>query len=77
MIIRDEIRQFMVVSESLLDGTLKVEELTHIELELLEYCLLKVGQKVPINRALTHYSIQDNADLTSQSLPSRSTARRE
>lgn len=47
MTLRDEIRQFMIVSESLLDGTIKEEDLTYIELELLQYYLFKVSQKFP------------------------------
>ncbi|UVT14607.1 MAG: hypothetical protein H8K04_12195 [Nitrospira sp.] len=57
MTLRDEIRHFMVVSESLLDGTIKTEDLTYIELELLQYYLLKVGQKFPTHPKLTHSSM--------------------
>ncbi|UVT20282.1 MAG: hypothetical protein H8K03_21350 [Nitrospira sp.] len=70
MTLRDEIRHFMVVSESLLDGTIKAEDLTYIELELLQYYLCEVGQKFPTHLKLTHTSTQDHADGTSQSLPS-------
>lgn len=67
----------MVVSESLLDGTIHGGDLTYIELELLQYYLSRVGQKFPANPKLTHSSMQDHADVASHSLPSESMARGE
>jgi hypothetical protein len=47
MTLREEIRQYMVASEILLDCSAKVEELTYIEVELIQYYLLKVAQRFP------------------------------
>jgi hypothetical protein len=77
MTLRDEIRQFMVVSESLLDDTIKEADLTYIEHELLHYYVFKVSLKFPTHPRLTHSSVQDNADGTSQSLPTGSVLRGE
>ncbi|MDK2745290.1 MAG: hypothetical protein NDI90_20510 [Nitrospira sp. BO4] len=57
MTLRDEIRHFMVISETLLDGSIKAEDLTYIELELLQYYLCRVGQKFPTHPKLTHSSL--------------------
>ena len=45
MTLRDELRQFMVACEVILDGRVKPDDLHHIEFELLHYYLLKVAQK--------------------------------
>jgi hypothetical protein len=69
MTLRDEIRQFMVVSETLLDGTIHEADLTYIELELLLYYLSRVGQKFSAHPKLTHSSMQNHADITLDSSP--------
>jgi hypothetical protein len=45
MILREEIRQFMVVSRTLLDGSVNIEELTNIEVELIHYYLFEIARK--------------------------------
>lgn len=47
MTLRDEIRQFMVSSEVLLDCKVNVEDLTYIEIELVQYYLSRIAQKFP------------------------------
>jgi len=46
MTLRDEVRQFMVACEVILDRSVNVDELNHVELELLEYYVCKVSQKI-------------------------------
>ena len=47
MTLRDELRQFMVACEVILDRSVNPDELHHIEHELLQYYLFKVTQKFP------------------------------
>ncbi|UVT16440.1 MAG: hypothetical protein H8K04_02425 [Nitrospira sp.] len=47
MILREEIRQFMIASENLLDGTMRADELTSLDLELIQYYLFEIAQKYP------------------------------
>lgn len=35
----------MVVSETLLDGSLKIDDLTNIEVDLIQYYLLEIDKK--------------------------------
>ncbi|MDK2745149.1 MAG: hypothetical protein NDI90_19805 [Nitrospira sp. BO4] len=48
MTIREEIREFMAVSENLLNGTLSIEELTDIELDLVQYYVLGIAQRFQV-----------------------------
>ncbi len=45
MVLHEEIRHFMVVSETLLDGSLKIDDLTNIEVDLIQYYLLEIDKK--------------------------------
>jgi hypothetical protein len=45
MIVREEIRQFMVVSQTLLDGGVNIDELTDIEADLIQYYLFEIAEK--------------------------------
>ena len=47
MTLREEIRQFMVACEVILDRSVKVHELNHMELVLVEYYINKVAEKFP------------------------------
>lgn len=47
MTLRDELRQFMVACEVILDHSVNPYELHYIEHELLQYYLIKVTQKFP------------------------------
>jgi hypothetical protein len=47
MMLRDEIRQFMVACEVILDRGMNADELNYLEHELLQYYLFKVAQKFP------------------------------
>jgi hypothetical protein len=47
MTLRDELRQFMVACEMMLDCSISSDELNHLEHELLQYYLSKVAQKFP------------------------------
>lgn len=47
MMLRDEIRQFMVACEVMLGSDMNADELNHLEHELLQYYLFKVAQKFP------------------------------
>lgn len=47
MTLRDEIKQFMVACEVMLDTDLNADELNHLEHELLQHYLSKVAQKFP------------------------------
>ncbi len=42
---RDEIKQFMVISETLLDASVQVEELNTLELGVVQHYLLEVGKE--------------------------------
>ena len=48
MTIREKIREFMAVSETLLDGRLSVEELTNIELDLVQYYVVGIAQRFQV-----------------------------
>ena len=50
MTLRDELRQFMVACEVILDRSVHPDELNHLEHELLQYYLFKVAQKFPQSR---------------------------
>lgn len=39
MTLRDELRQFIVAAEEILDRSMNVDELNHLEFELLQYYL--------------------------------------
>jgi hypothetical protein len=45
MILREEIRQFMVVSQSLLSGSVDTNELTNSEVDLIQYYLFEIAKK--------------------------------
>jgi len=45
MSLREEIRQFMVVSQTLLDGRVNIDELTSIEVDLIQYYLFEIAKK--------------------------------
>jgi hypothetical protein len=45
MILREEIRQFIVVTQALLDGSVKIDELTNIEVDLIQYYLFELAKK--------------------------------
>ena len=47
MTLRDELRQFMVACEVILDHSVNPHELHYIEHELLQYYLIKVTRKCP------------------------------
>ena len=47
MMLRDEMRQFMVACEVMLDTDMNADELNHLEHELLQHYLSKVAQKFP------------------------------
>ncbi len=47
MTLRDELRQFMVACEVMLDHSVNPDELHHIEHELLQYYLFKLTHKFP------------------------------
>jgi hypothetical protein len=47
MSLHEEIKRFMDVSETLLNGTLKTEELSSLELDLIKHYLLEIGKKFP------------------------------
>lgn len=47
MTLRDELRQFMVASEVILDHSVIPDQLHYIEHELLQCYLIKVTQKFP------------------------------
>lgn len=45
MILREEIRQFLVVSQTLLDGGVNTDDLTDIEVDLIQYYLFEIAHK--------------------------------
>ena len=47
MTLRDELREFMVACEMILDRSIRSDELNHLEHELLQYYLSKVAEKFP------------------------------
>lgn len=47
MTLRDELRQFMVACDMILDRNISSDELNHLEHELLQYYLSKVAEKFP------------------------------
>jgi hypothetical protein len=48
MILLEEIRQFLNASESILDSAVEVENLTNLELEVIQYYVCEVAQKFPV-----------------------------
>lgn len=54
MTLRDELRQFMVACEVILDRSVSAEDLHHIEYELLQYYLCKVTEKFPQSPGSIH-----------------------
>ena len=51
MTLRDELRQFMVACEVILDRGVNPDDLHSIEHELLQYYLIKVTEKFPYGRS--------------------------
>lgn len=48
MTIREDVREFMAVSESLLNGALSEEELTDVELDLVQYYVVGMAQRFQV-----------------------------